>query len=44
MTSLADIEQRLRRSPITAAQICHAGNALVEVGDVSWPVDVRRMS
>jgi CubicO group peptidase (beta-lactamase class C family) len=43
MTSLADIEQRLRRSPITAAQICHAGKALVEIGDISWPVDVHSM-
>jgi CubicO group peptidase (beta-lactamase class C family) len=43
MMSLADIAQRLRSLPITAAQICHVGKAVVEIGDVTRPVDVHSM-
>jgi CubicO group peptidase (beta-lactamase class C family) len=40
VTSLAHIGQQLRRSQISAAQICHAGQTIVEAGDVSLPIDV----
>lgn len=43
MTSLADVERRLRGSDVSAAQICHAGQTVVEVGDVSRPIDVHSM-
>lgn len=40
MTSPADVERRLHGSNITAAQICHAGQTIIEIGDVSRPIDV----
>jgi len=43
VTSLADIDRRLRRSQISAAQIIHAGRTIIEVGDVSRPIDVHSM-
>lgn len=43
MTSLTDIAQRLRHSHVSAAQIRHAGRIIVEVGDVSRPIDVHSM-
>jgi CubicO group peptidase (beta-lactamase class C family) len=43
VTSLAHIDQQLRRSQISAAQICHGGRTIVEAGDVSRPIDVHSM-
>ncbi len=43
MTSLTDIAQRLQRWHVSAAQIRHAGRTIVEVGDVSRPIDVHSM-
>ncbi|MGA8330587.1 MAG: serine hydrolase [Mycobacterium sp.] len=43
MTSLADIAGRLRHSQVSAAQIRHAGQIILEVGDVSRPIDVHSM-
>ncbi len=43
MTSLTDIDQRLRHSDVSAVQIRHAGRTIVEVGDVSRPIDVHSM-
>lgn len=40
MTPLADIDRRLRRLDVSAAQISHAGQTIVEVGDVARPIDV----
>ena len=38
--SLAEIELRLRRSNVSAAQITHTGRTILEVGDVARPIDV----
>jgi CubicO group peptidase (beta-lactamase class C family) len=43
VTSLADIDQKLRQSQVSAAQICRAGQTIVEVGDLSRPIDVHSM-
>jgi CubicO group peptidase (beta-lactamase class C family) len=43
VTSLADIARRLRHSHVSAAQIRHAGRTILEVGDVSRPIDVHSM-
>ena len=48
MHALAEVEQRLRRLHVTAAQVDHAGRTVIQVGDVSCPVcrgtDQRRLS
>jgi CubicO group peptidase (beta-lactamase class C family) len=41
--ALADVEQRLRRLNVTAAQVDRAGRTIIEVGDVSCPVHVHSM-
>ena len=41
--ALADVEQRLRRLNVTAAQVDRAGRIIIEVGDVSCPVHVHSM-
>lgn len=41
--ALADVEQRLRRLALTAAQVHHAGRTIIQVGDVSCPVHIHSM-
>ena len=43
MASLADIAGRLRHSQVSAAQTRHAGQIILEGGDVSRPIDVHSM-
>jgi hypothetical protein len=43
VTSLADVERQLHGTSITAAQVCHAGQTIIEIGDVSRPIDVHSM-
>ena len=39
-SGLTTVEQQLRRLPVTAAQVRHAGRTIFELGDVSRPVHV----
>jgi CubicO group peptidase (beta-lactamase class C family) len=43
VSSLADVERQLDGSNVTAAQICHAGQTIIEIGDVARPIDVHSM-
>jgi CubicO group peptidase (beta-lactamase class C family) len=43
LTRAAEVEQQFGRFDLTAAQVRHAGRTVVEVGDVSCPVDTHSM-